>query len=91
MSIMVAEIYKALIEAGASEASARAAASAIPIAKDLATKQDITDTKQDIADVKAELKQDIAELKQDIVVLKFAVFTFGPVILALLIKLVFFP
>ena len=80
MSIMVAEIYKALIEAGASEASARAAASAIPIAKDLATKQDITDT-----------KQDIAELKQDIVVLKFAVFTFGPVILALLIKLVFFP
>ena len=113
MSIMVAEIYKALIEAGASEASARAAASAIPIAKDLATKQDITDTKQDIADVKAELKQDIAdvkaelkqdiadvkaelkqdiaELKQDIVVLKFAVFAFGPVILALLIKLVFFP
>ncbi len=41
--------------------------------------------------MKAELKRDIAELKQDIVVLKFAVFTFGPVILALLIKLVFFP
>lgn len=36
-------------------------------------------------------KEDIAELKRDIAVLRFAVFTFGPAILALLIKLVFFP
>ena len=58
-------------------------------------KQDIADVKQNIADVKSELKQDIAdvrsELKQDIAVLKFAVFSFGPVIVGLLIKLVFFP
>ncbi len=73
MSLMVAEVYKALLSAGAPEEEARAAASAIPIAKDLAT------------------KQDIAELKQDIAVLKFAVFTFLPLMLALLVKMVFFP
>ena len=73
MSLMVAEVYKALLSAGAPEEEACAAASAIPIAKDLATKQDIT------------------ELKQDIAVLKFAVFTFLPLMLALLVKMVFFP
>ena len=61
-----------------------------------------SELKQDLADVKSELKQDLAdvkqniadvksELKQDIAVLKFAVFSFGPVIVGLLIKLVFFP
>ena len=55
------------------------------------SKQDIAGVRKEIADVKSELKQDIAELKQDIAVLKFAVFTFGPVIIGLLIKLVFFP
>ena len=73
MSLMVAEVYKALLSAGAPEEEACAAASAIPIAKDLATKQDIT------------------ELKQDIAVLKFAVFTFLPLMLALLVKMAFFP
>ena len=84
MSLMVAEVYKALLSAGAPEEEACAAASAIPIAKDLATKQDITE-------LRSELKQDIAELKQDIAVLKFAVFTFLPLMLALLVKMVFFP
>ena len=84
MSLMVAEVYKALLSAGAPEEEARAAASAIPVAKDLATKQDIVAVKQDLAALRAELKQNIA-------VLKFAVFTFCPIILGLLIKLVFFP
>ena len=78
---------------------AKAAAAAIPVTERIAAKQDLADVKselkQDIADVKSELKQDIAdiksELKQDIAVLKFAVFSFGPVIVGLLIKLVFFP
>lgn len=113
MSIMVTEVYEALVSAGADEAKAKAAASAIPVGERIATKQDIGDVKQEIADVKAglkqeiadvkaelkqeiadlkaELKQDIAAIKQDIAVLKFAVFTFGPVIIGLLIKLVFFP
>ena len=37
-------------------------------------------------------KQDMLELKPEVAVLKFAVLTFGPLILALLpVKLVFFP
>lgn len=75
MSIIVSEVYDALIEAGASEA--KAAAAAIPVGEHLATKEDI-------AELKAELKAEIAGLK-------VAIFLFGPLILGLLIKLVFFP
>ena len=73
VSVIVSEIYDALIEAGASQEKAKAAAGAIPIGQQLAT------------------KQDVADLKAEIAVLKFAMFTFGPLILALLLKLVFFP
>ena len=73
MSVIVSEVYDALIEAGASQEKARAAAGAIPVGQQLAT------------------NQDSADLKAEIAVLKFAVFTFGPLILALLVKLVFFP
>ena len=44
-----------------------------------------------VAELQASSKDAVAELKRDIAVLRFAVFTFGPVILGLLIKLVFFP
>jgi type II secretory pathway component PulK len=96
---MVAEVYKALIEAGASEDSARAAASAIPVAKDLGTKQDIAEQraelkqdiaelraelKQDIAELRAEVKQDIAELKSDLKILKAI---YGPVVIGLLLAI----
>ena len=77
MSIIVSEVYDALLEAGASEAKAKAAAAAIPVGEHLATKEDI-------AELKAELKAEIAGLK-------VAIFTFGPLILGLLVKLVFFP
>ena len=56
MSIIVSEVYDALLEAGASEAKAKAAAAAIPVAEHLATKEDI-------AELKAELKAEIAGLK----------------------------
>ena len=117
MSIMIAEVYQALVEAGASEDSARAAAGAIPIAKDLATKEDLADVraalthdiadlraevKQDIADLRAEVKQDIAGVKQEIAGvkqeiadlksdLKIMKFVYGPAVLLMLAKLVFFP
>ena len=81
MSIMIAEVYKALVEAGASEDSARAAAGAIPIAEDLATKQDLTD-------LRADLKQEIADVKSDLKIMKFV---YGPAVLLMLAKLVFFP
>ena len=77
MSIIVSEVYDALIEAGASEEKAKAAAAAIPVGEHLATKEDI-------AELKAELKAEIAGLR-------VAIFMFGPLILGLLIKLVFFP
>ena len=41
MSIMIAEVYEALIEAGASEEKAKAAASAVPVEDRLSTKSDI--------------------------------------------------
>ena len=80
MSIIVSEVYDALIDAGASEPKAKAAAAAIPVGERLATKDDI-----------APLQDGIAQLKAEVAGLKVAVFTFGPFILALLIKLVFFP
>ena len=41
MSTMIAEIYEALVEAGASEEKAKAAAGAVPVGTELATKADI--------------------------------------------------
>ncbi len=74
MSIMVTEVYRALVDAGASEEKARAAAEAIPDMSDLADKNDLaefsSELKQDIAAHRSELKHDIvdvrSELKQDI-------------------------
>ena len=92
MSIMIAEVYKALVEAGAPEDSARAAASSIPVAKDLAGKQDITEVRQEIAALRAELKQDIAALRAEVKSdLKLIKFVYGPAVLLMLAKLVFFP
>lgn len=110
MSIMIAEVYKALVEAGATEDSARAAASSIPVAKDLAGKQDIAEVKQDIAALRAETQQEIAQVRQEIAALraemqqeiaalraevksdlKLIKFVYGPAVLLMLAKLVFFP
>ena len=49
---MVSEVCEALIEAGASETKAKAAAEAIPVIEQLATKTDLAEVK---ADLKAEL------------------------------------
>ncbi len=113
MSLIHKELYDALIEAGASEQRARAAAAAMPDIERLATKDDIAqlraeiaatraeskqdnaelraELKQDNAGLGAELKQDIADLRREVAVTKFGTFTMGPAILALLVKLTFFP
>ena len=128
MSLIVSEIYDALIEAGTSEDKAKAAAAAVPSVERLATKEDIARlervTKEDIARLERVTKEDIAKLervtKEDIAklerttrtdiaklerttrediakldkrvaVLNLAVFSLQPAILALLVKLVFFP
>lgn len=107
MSLMVAEVYEALIEAGTSEQKAKAAAGAIPIVGELATKEDLRELRDElrnelgerIEQVKHELGERIGKLERemgerfgklerDMAVLKFA---YGPVILALLVKIAFFP
>ncbi len=80
MSLIVSEVYDALISAGASEEKAKAAAGVIPVVENLATKDDI-----------GVLKDDIAVLRHDLAILKLATFSFAPAVLALLVKLVFFP
>ena len=69
MSIMVTEVYRALVDAGASEEKARAAAEAIPDMSDLADKNDIaelrSELRQDIVDVRSEFKREIAEFRSE--------------------------
>ena len=80
MSVIVSEVYDALLSAGAPEAQARAAAAAIPIQDNLATKQDIL-----------KLREEIATIKAEVAILKFAIFTFFPITIGLLVKIAFFP
>ena len=96
MSLMVAEVYEALIEPGTSEQKAKAAAGAIPIAGELATKEDLRELRDELRDelgerigkLEREMGERFGKLERDLAVLKFA---YGPVILALLVKIAFFP
>ena len=80
MSLIVSEVYDALIEAGTSEEKAKAAAGAIPLPERLATKEDL-------GELKAGFNERFAKIERDLGLLKFG---YGPVILALLIKIAFF-
>lgn len=80
MSVIVTELYDALISAGAPEAQARAAAAAIPLPDNLATRDDIV-----------ELKSDLAAVRAEIALLKVVTFTFFPLVIGLLVKIAFFP
>lgn len=91
MSLIVSEVYDALIEAGSSPEKAKAAAAAIPLAKQLASKEDISDVRQDIARLESATKDKFATLDKKIAILNFAVFSFGPAIVAMLVKLILFP
>ena len=63
MSIMVTEVYRALVDAGASEEKARAAAEAIPDMSDLADKSDVagfrSELQQGIGGVRSDLKKEL--------------------------------
>ncbi len=105
MSLIVAEVYDALIEAGTSDEKAKAAAGALPIAERLATKEDLDDlraaTKEDLDDLrrqfndlrgqfndlKGSINERFAKIERDLALLKFG---YGPVVLALLVKIAFF-
>ena len=69
MGLIVSEVYDALIEAGASPDTAKAAAGAVPPAENMATKEDIARlegnmaTKEDVARLEMATKEDFARLR----------------------------
>lgn len=122
---MVAEVYEALIEAGTSVQKAKAAAVAIPVSGELATKEDLRELRDELSERIEQLKHELSEridqverglgeridqverglgeridqverglgerigrLERGMAVLKFG---YGPAILALLVKIAFFP
>ena len=70
MSLIVAEVYEALIEAGASKEKAKAAASAIPLVERLATREVVASlekqmaTKADIANSEKATREVVASLEK---------------------------
>ena len=92
MSQIVTEVYDAFRAANVQEDLAKAAAGAIAGREDLVTKfdleRDVNRMQTEIGRVDNDLKAAIADLKADMKLLKFG---YGPAILGLLIKLVFFP
>ena len=87
MSLIVAEVYDALIEAGTSEEKAKAAAGAIPLAERLATKEDLDRLKAGFDERFAKIDERFTKIERDLGLLKFG---YGPAILALLVKIAFF-
>ena len=67
MSLIVSEVYDALIEAGTSEEKAKAAAGAIPLAERLATREDLeelrTATKEDLDKLRTATREDLGKLR----------------------------
>ena len=63
MSAIVKEVYDAFRSAGVSDAEATAAAQAIPLTGELATKGDINELRAEIKGVCAEFKSNMKELE----------------------------
>ena len=80
MSMMIAEIYEALVEAGTSEEKAKAAAGVVPVIDSLATKTDMQELRSVL---KADLLEHRSEMQAELKVLKFAVFSLYPFVLAI--------
>ena len=81
MSAIVKEVYDAFRSAGVSDAEATAAAQAIPLAGELATKGDInelrTELRAEIKGVRAELNSNMKELELRMTVKFFAAVGLG--------------
>ena len=105
MNHVYSGMYEALREAGASEEKALAAVADLPLPQHLASKEDllqaiagvndrIGQVETGIANLRADVKTEIAEfrgeIKRDLAVLKWAYVAYGPVIMALLVKIAFF-
>ena len=84
MSMMIAEIYEALVEAGTSEEKAKAAAGVVPVIDSLATKTDMQELRSVL---KADLLEHRSEMQAELKVLKFAVFSLYTFILPIPYKM----
>ena len=81
-------LYDALREVGASEETARAGAVDIPVGQHLATKEDLLKA---IGEVKVEMASLRGDVMRELGIIKWAYVAYGPIIIGLLVKLVFFP
>ncbi len=81
MTRIVSEVLDAFRAAGASEETARAAAAAIPDTQHLATKADVAELHIEVTELRAEMRAEMKLVK----------FIYGPIVILLLLKLVFFP
>ena len=102
MGVISTEMYEALLSAKVPEDKARAAAAEVARGQDLVSKSDLfefgvqlrADMDRRFSDIDgrfAEMERRLARVDASLAVLKFAVFSGGPVLLGLLVKLVFFP
>ena len=102
MGVISTEMYEALLLAQVPEDKAKAAAAEVAKTQDFASKSDVLELGAQLqaemgkrfAEVDkrfAEVDKHLAEMDKSLAVVKFAVFSGGSIILALLIKLVFFP
>ena len=81
-------LYETLRKLGADDESAKAAVADLPIPQHLATKEDMV---KSIGEVKTEMATLRGEVMRELATIKWAYVAYGPIIIALLIKLVFFP
>ena len=106
MGVISTEMYEALLLAHVPEDKAKAAAAEVAKTQDVASKSDVlelgaqlqaemdkrfADVDKRFAELRSDMDKRFAELDKSLAVVKFAVFSGGSIILALLIKLVFFP
>ena len=95
MGVISTEMYEALLLAQVPEDKAKAAAAEVAKTQDFASKSDVLELgaqlQAEMGKRFAEVDKRFAEVDKSLAVVKFAVFSGGSIILALLIKLVFFP
>ena len=95
MGVISAEMYQALLLANVPEDKALAAAAEVAKGQDLVSKTDLFEfgaqLRSEMDKWFGETGKRFAELEKSLAVLKFAVFSGGSVVLALMFKLVFFP
>ncbi len=88
MAVISTEMYEALLLTNVPEDKAKAAAAEVAKTQDFASKTDLLELG---AQLRAEMDKRFAAIEKSLAVVKFAVFSGESIILALLVKLVFFP